>query len=217
MFTGIIQEIGTIAGVKNIGGGLEITVTAKGIAREVSVDDSVSVNGVCQTIVHKESHQFRVIAVEETLSKTTLGRLVISSPVNLELAMKLDGRLGGHLVLGHVDGIGKVVSVTKRETSWLFEIVVPPGFHQYVIPVGSIAIDGVSLTLASINDDSVVVSIIPHTMENTIFWTYKVGTMVNLEFDVLGKYVQRMLGLVAGPSEKGTISKEQLSQWGYKL
>jgi riboflavin synthase len=131
--------------------------------------------------------------------------------------MQLGDRLGGHLVLGHVDGVGHVQSVEEQETSWLFRISIPAQFERYVISVGSIAVDGVSLTVAAIEGTVVTVSIIPHTMENTIFSTYRPSAAVNLEFDMIGKYVERLLGGLASQSRQKSITVEQLRNWGYSF
>jgi len=217
MFTGIIQEMGTISSIKKVGGGVQLTVFGPKSAAEVSIDDSVAINGVCQTVIAKSSNEFTVAAVEETLKKTTLGQLASHSQVNLELAMKLNDRLGGHLVLGHVDGVGVVKSVEKKESSWLFTIEIPKHFQQYVIPVGSIAIDGVSLTTARLEEHLVTVSIIPHTFENTTFKFLRAGSNVNLEFDLIGKYIERLMTVNSGEKVTSALSVEKLREWGYNL
>jgi len=149
MFTGIIQEIGTVSGLAKVGGGIHVSVRAPESARELKVNDSVSVNGVCQTVIQKRGSVFTVEAVEETLSKTTLGSLAVLSKVNLEMPVRLNDRLGGHLVQGHVDCVGTIGSVEKKASSWLITVHFPEEFNRYVIPVGSIAIDGISLTIAA--------------------------------------------------------------------
>lgn len=216
MFTGIIQEVGRIENIQRLGGGIRLSVVGPKSASELSIDDSVSINGVCQTVISKSGNVFSVEAVEETLLKTTLGHLSQESHVNLELAMKLNDRLGGHLVLGHVDGVGTVTSVEKKETSWLFTIEIPTHFLRYVIPAGSIAIDGVSLTIARLSGNLVTVSIIPHTFDNTTFRILTPGMSVNLEFDLIGKYIERFM--VAGNQEQGSsdqITPSKLREWGY--
>jgi riboflavin synthase len=140
-----------------------------------------------------------------------LGGLTARTAVNLELALRLNDRLGGHLVLGHVDGVGIVKTIEKKETSWLFAIEIPQQFLKYVIPVGSIAIDGVSLTVARIEGNVVTVSIIPHTFENTTFQYFSTGSKVNLEFDLIGKYIERLVGKDA-PDQ---ITADKLRMWGY--
>lgn len=214
MFTGIIEELGVVTRVTRKGGGVLLTVRAPNSASELSVDDSISISGVCQTVIDKSATEFTVEAVEETLRKTTLGTLDQGEQVNLELAMRLNDRLGGHLVLGHVDGVGTVVSVEEQASSWLFQIELPKEFLHYVIAVGSIAIDGVSLTIARIEGSRATVSIIPHTFEHTTFRFLKAGMKVNIEFDLVGKYIERMLARSDTGSNE-PLSFEKLRSWGY--
>ncbi len=216
MFTGIIQEVGKVNNVRSLGGGVQIIIAAPRTSIDLEVNHSVSVNGVCQTVVAKADGRFTVVAVEETLAKTTLGTLKAHDPINLELALQLGDRLGGHLVSGHVDSVGVVEAIEKQETSWLVRISIPSQFRRYVIPVGSIAIDGVSLTVAAIEGETITVSVIPHTMENTIFSAYSLKSRVNLEFDMIGKYIER---LVAGTQDTlgESIAAEQLKKWGYDI
>jgi riboflavin synthase len=212
MFTGIIQEIGTVAAITKLGGGVRLTVRGPQSAAELSINDSVAINGVCQTVVAINGSEFTVEAVEETLKKTTLGNLAPNAKVNLELPMKLSDRLGGHLVLGHVDCTGRVTSIETKTNSRLFTIEVPPHFRHYVIPVGSIALDGVSLTVARLDDTLVTVSIIPHTDEHTTFQFLQPGSLVNIEFDMVGKYIERFLSVKNGTSP---MTMEKLREWGY--
>lgn len=217
MFTGIIREIGKISTVKNVGGGLHLTVFSTSVASELSIDDSVAINGVCQTVIAKRENEFTVEAVEETIKKTTFSKLASNSRVNLELPMKLNHRLGGHLVLGHVDGVGLIKSIEKKESSWLFKVKIPIKFLRYVIPVGSIAIDGVSLTIAQLEADLVTVSIIPHTFENTTFHCLKRDSPVNIEFDLVGKYIERLVMVNSQGKDTSTLSIEKLRTWGYDV
>ena len=216
MFTGIIEELGKIENVRTTGGGLRLRVLAPGSAGELRVNDSVSINGVCQTVMAKNQDSFEVEAVEETLKKTTLSSLRAGYRINLELPLKLNDRLGGHLVLGHVDTVGRITRIEAKESSWLFETQIPREFLKYVVPVGSIAIDGVSLTIAGIQDDSVHVSIIPQTMENTIFKFYKINDPVNIEFDIIGKYIDRLRPESGATlEEKVFLSEDHLRELGY--
>lgn len=189
MFTGIITEIGRLSEIKKIGGGIRFTVQAPSSAAELHVNDSVAVNGVCQTVIARNAQTFTVEAVEETLKKTTLGVLEKFSGVNLELPVRLPDRLGGHLVQGHVDCVGRVSMVRKKQSSWLITVDYPSKFAKYVIPVGSITIDGISLTVAEKRGSSLTVSIIPHTLEKTTLSDVRRGQKVNLEFDLVGKYI----------------------------
>ncbi len=211
MFTGIIQEVGAIVANEKFGGGVRLSVRGARVSRELAVNDSVAVNGVCQTVVALEGDVFRVEAVEETLRKTTLGDLSAGASVNLELPLRLSDRLGGHLVQGHVDGIGLISSVVKQSSSWLVGVQFPPEFRRYVIPVGSIAIDGISLTVAKLEGNLLTVSVIPHTLANTTLGGARSGGRVNLEFDLVGKYIEQMVASGAG----GGISSQKLAQWGY--
>ena len=216
MFTGIIEEIGTIDQLRKEGGGIRITVAARSSSAELQVNDSVAINGVCQTVISRTSATFTAVAVEETLKKTTFGELRSGDAVNIELPLRMGSRLGGHLVLGHVDCVGTVADIEEKETSRLLGVEVPAGFEKYLIPVGSIAIDGISLTVASIEGRKFVVSLIPHTLEKTTISRVHPGTHVNLEFDVLGKYVERLL--VAGKSEAtnaSSLTLEKLRSWGF--
>lgn len=210
MFTGLVQEVGSVAGVRTIGGGRELTIAAPSLAPQVHVDDSVAVNGVCQTIIRCDTEQFTMVAVEETLRKTTLGSLRSGSRVNLELALRPGDRLGGHFVQGHVDGVGEVVTIRQLATSREVTFRLPKEFMKYIIPVGSIAIDGVSLTVASRQDTSITVAIIPHTLQSTIFQEYNTGSRVNIECDMLGKYVESIL---KGETSTG-LTHEKLRSWG---
>lgn len=215
MFTGIIQEVGSVRDIKSIGAGVSLTVEGPRSAHALRVNDSVAINGVCQTVVRRGEEHFEVEAVEETLGKTTIGDLERGDQVNLELALSLGERVGGHLVQGHVDGIGVVIAIEPRVNSWMVTVRIPQNFLRYVVPVGSIAIDGISLTVAQVEGDTVAVSIIPHTIENTNLSRVRTGTRVNLEFDLIGKYVERLVnsGVRGGPPS--SITMERLSQWGY--
>ncbi len=214
MFTGIIKELGRVDAVQRVGGGVHVTIAAPVSTPQLTVNDSVAVNGVCLTVIKKSDQRFTVEAVEETLKKTTISELRPEAAVNLELALTLNERLGGHLVLGHVDGIGVVTAVEKRESSWLFDVEIPAEFCRYVIPVGSIAIDGVSLTVAELRDRHVRVSIIPHTFFNTTFQFLTTGSRVNIEVDIIGKYIERLMML---EQRQPDITIEKLKAWGYRV
>ena len=213
MFTGIIQEIGIVDAVVRKSGGVRLAIRADASAQEIKVDDSVAINGVCQTVISRRESSFEVEAVEETLRKTTIGSLRVSDRVNLELALQMGDRLGGHLVQGHVDCVGHVESVEKRPMSWLVRVSFPRGFSRYVVPVGSIAVDGVSLTVAAVEGSAFIVSVIPHTLEKTTLSDVRAGAAVNLEFDLVGKYIERMV--LKGDEKGGGISKEKVAAWGF--
>ena len=192
MFTGIIEAVGTVEAITELDGGRRFRFAAL-FADELGVDESVAVNGTCLTVVAHDADAFEAIAIEETLSKTSLGELEAGSPVNLERAMRAGGRLDGHIVQGHVDATGTVESVEALDDSWLVRVRYPEAFAPYLIPVGSITLDGISLTVARLDDDALTVAIIPHTWDHTTVHTWQPGRRVNLEFDLIGKYVIRAL------------------------
>ena len=193
MFTGIIEEIGRVCSVRKQEDGIQFGVETKALLSGLKIDNSIAVNGTCLTIVGRKQRVFTVDVVKETLSKTSLGGLHVGSHVNLERAVSLNHRLGGHLVQGHIDTTGTVLKCTALKTSWMFAIRFPKKFRKYLIPVGSISVDGVSLTVARLHADQFEVAIIPYTFEHTIFHQYKIGSKVNLEFDLIGKYIESLL------------------------
>jgi riboflavin synthase len=192
MFTGIIESTGKLSSIVDLGGGIEFRISSN-LATGLTVDDSIAVNGVCLTVVRKTDQDFTVQLVEETLRKTSLGRLLEGSTVNLERAMVLGARLDGHIVQGHVDTTGVVLQFVEEATGWLIEIGYPAEFSDYIIGRGSIAIDGISLTVARDGDNSFTVAIIPYTREHTNLKEVAVGSIVNLEFDLIGKYVLKYM------------------------
>ncbi len=198
MFTGLVEETGRIVGMKRKGGSVIFSIRGAKTMRGMKIDHSIAVEGVCLTAIRVTRRWFDVQAVEETLRKTTLGSLKVGSPVNLERPLRPSDRLGGHFVLGHVDGVGKVDGVQARKSSWIYGILVPARFRRHLIPMGSIAVNGVSLTIADVKGTRIAISIIPHTMAVTTFRELKSGGRVNLEFDVLGKMVDNLLRVRQG-------------------
>ncbi|MDX1270221.1 riboflavin synthase [Bizionia paragorgiae] len=194
MFTGIIETLGTITDLKTDQQNLHITVDS-GITSELKIDQSVAHNGVCLTVVSILDSTYTVTAIKETLDKTNIGSLKVNDSVNLERAMKLGDRLDGHIVQGHVDQTATCVSVEETEGSWLFTFKYDSSLNNITIEKGSITVNGVSLTVVNSKKDAFSVAIIPYTYEHTNFKTFKEGTVVNLEFDVIGKYVSRLHGL----------------------
>ena len=192
MFTGIIETLAEITQLEQEGGNLHITVESA-ITPELKVDQSVAHNGVCLTIVSKDVSQYTVTAIEETLNKTNLSELAVGDYVNLERAMILGARLDGHIVQGHVDATAVCTGVETKDGSWFYSFEYHPNKQHVTIEKGSITIDGVSLTVVNSGKHSFSVAIIPYTYEHTRFKQYKKGTIVNLEFDVIGKYVARLL------------------------
>ena len=193
MFTGIVEEIGRMKSMKTHGDGIRFEIAASKILAGLKIDNSIAVNGTCLTVVGRKRGTFAVEAVRETLRKTSLGSLHVGSAVNLERPVSLNQRLGGHLVQGHVDTTGLVVKKQTLKASWMFTIRFPQKFRKYLIPVGSISVDGVSLTVARLTKSAFEVAIIPYTFENTLFGDYEAGSRVNLEFDLIGKYIESLI------------------------
>ena len=194
MFTGIIETLGKVQHLEKDGGNLHITVTSS-ISYELKIDQSVAHNGVCLTVVSLDGNKYTVTAIEETLNKTNLGELKVGDSINLERAMKLGTRLDGHIVQGHVDQTGTCTKIEQKDGSWFFTFSYDSKLHNVTIEKGSITVDGVSLTVVNSEKDKFSVAIIPYTYEHTRFQSYKEGMTVNLEFDVIGKYVARLLSL----------------------
>ena len=192
MFTGIVEELGQIVKLEKDGGNLHISVKAD-FTPELKIDQSVAHDGVCLTVVDLQDSFYKVTAIEETLRKTTLGELEVGNNVNLERGMKLGARLDGHIVQGHVDQVAKCTRKTDQSGSTVFTFEYDSSSGNVTIEKGSITVNGVSLTVVDSEENRFSVAIIPYTLENTTFSTLTEGTMVNLEFDVVGKYVKRLM------------------------
>ena len=195
MFTGLIAELGSITAIEKSESSAVFTINAPKLIGEIAVGDSVAVNGVCLTATAISGTTFTADVMIQTLSLTSLGQLSVASTINLELAAQLNSRLGGHMVQGHVDGVAKVVGLTPGDKWAQFDITVPPHLAKYIVNQGSICLDGVSLTVGSIDDSNNVVTVwlIPETLENTNLSSKNAGDLVNVEVDVLAKYVERLL------------------------
>ncbi|MGB5353111.1 MAG: riboflavin synthase [Woeseia sp.] len=212
MFTGIIKSIGRIAKLERRGGDIRLRVNAPGLPwAEYAVGDSIAVNGVCLTAVALREDGFDTDVSTETLAVTTLGNIKEGSKVNLEPALAIGERLGGHLVSGHVDGIGVVRSVRSTGRAWQFEIQVPGDIARYIARKGSVSVDGVSLTINEVSDANFSITIIPHTLNETIIGEYKAGTAVNIEVDMMARYLERLLGT----DQQGGITKAFLEAHGH--
>jgi riboflavin synthase len=193
MFTGLVEEKGILVNKIPTGDGFQFEIEANNVLNDLTIGSSIAVNGCCLTVVKRSEKTFSVDTIEETLNKTNLGILKQGDKVNLERPLKTDARLGGHFVLGHIDTVGRVEEIKELSNSHWMTISYPEKFKHLLIYVGSIAIDGVSMTVAQLADNTFSVGIIPHTWKETIFSEKKVGDTVNLEFDVLGKYVERIM------------------------
>lgn len=204
MFTGIIEEIGEIQSIKKGEKSSRLSIKANEVLRDTKIGDSISTNGVCLTVTSISSSNFEADVMAETLRKSNLGHLKPLDRVNLERAVSIKGRLGGHIVSGHIDGVGKILSFIKEDNAVWITIKAPLEILRYIVLKGSIAIDGVSLTVAYVDDEIFKVSIIPHTGEETILLKKRIGETVNLECDVIGKYVEKLLRL-----DEKKISKKE--------
>lgn len=194
MFTGIIEEVGSISKIETSGGNIDYTIKAN-LAKELKIDQSVAHNGVCLTVVDIKDNTYKVTAIDETLNKTNLKHLKEGQLINLERGMKMNAHLDGHIVQGHVDQVATCVSAETKNGSWEFTFSYDPKLMNVTIEKGSITINGVSLTVVNSKLNEFSVAIIPFTYENTTFKTLKKGDIVNLEFDVIGKYVKRLMEL----------------------
>jgi len=200
MFTGIVEELGEVTALTDRVDSVRLTVRGPLVLEGARHGDSVAVNGVCLTVVDTDGETFTADVMRETLDRSALGALAPGSPVNLERPMRLDGRLGGHLVQGHVDGTGRIEQRTPSEHWEVVRISVPPELERYVVHKGSITVDGVSLTIASVAPGELTVSLIPTTLAMTTLGRKRVGDPVNLEVDVVAKYVERLLSAAPDPT-----------------
>lgn len=193
MFTGLVQEVGEITQINHLGGARRFTIKSEKVISDAKIDDSICVNGCCLTAVKFSGNTFSTDVIEESIRKTNLGTLRVGSRVNLEASLLPTERLGGHIMQGHVDTTGKIVSIKPESSGKLVTVSFDLRYRKYIVPVGSIAINGVSLTVAKVDSSTFTVAIIPHTWDNTVFNSLHPGDSVNLEFDVIGKYVENMV------------------------
>ena len=214
MFTGIVEEVGTVKRVISGGHSGEIEIAAAKVLESTKIGDSIAVNGVCLTVTRMTNQGFVADVMPETLRRTNLGSLKHGSQVDLERAMAADGRFGGHIVSGHIDGTGVIVSKKQEENAVWVRIKADTNILGLIIEKGSITIDGISLTVAGLGDDYFEVSIIPHTGSETILLKKNVGDIVNLENDILGKYVKKLLG-VENSKKESKVTMEFLAENGF--
>jgi riboflavin synthase len=211
LFTGIIEEIGTVRRIEHGAKGARLTIQANTVLEDTRIGDSIATNGVCLTVVSMTGDSFSADVMAESLRRSSLGTLQGGSPVNLERAMAANGRFGGHIVSGHIDGTGTIASQKREDNAVWVKIKTPAPLLRYIVEKGSIAIDGVSLTVAAVTDTDFSVSIIPHTGAQTILLGKKPGDPVNLECDVIGKYVEKL----TAPHKTGGISTNFLAENGF--
>lgn len=211
MFTGIIEEVGTIKAMKETGEAIVMTIAAKEVLTDVHEGDSIAVNGVCLTVTSFSDFEFVVDVMPETVRASSLQALKTNSKVNLERAMHANGRFGGHFVSGHVDGIGTIVRKTPEQNAIYYTIQVSKELRRYMIHKGSVTVDGTSLTIFGVDETSFTLSIIPHTVEQTIIGNKEVGDIVNIECDLVGKYIEQFL---ENPRQ-GNITSGFLQEHGF--
>jgi len=213
VFTGIIAHLGHILSVRTVGSGREFSIDAGPLTKHIKIGDSICTSGVCLTATQVNDHGYTAHAVSETLSRTTLGKLKNGGRVNLELALALGDRLGGHMVSGHIDGVGSIQSIKLlADQSREITVQVPPEVFKYCIPKGSLTLNGISLTLARVQEGKVTLAIIPHTWEVTNLSEARSGDEVNLEADLVGKYIHSMV-----QPHLGGLTHEKLRNWGYGI
>jgi len=217
MFTGIIEELGKVKSVSHGSSSIKLSICCHRVLENTKIGDSIGVNGICLTVTELGKDWFAADVMPETLRKTSLSKLENSSMVNLERALRLSDRLGGHIVSGHIDGTGTIISIRKEDNAIWYSIGANDSILRYIVMKGSVAIDGTSLTVAYVDDSNFKVSIIPHTSQVTIIGSKKVGDVVNIECDVLGKYIEKLISGNAqekvGKSEG--ISMEFLAENGF--
>lgn len=213
MFTGIIEETGKIAVINPNGSGARIKIAANVVTKGTNEGDSIAVNGVCLTALNVSENSFDADVSGETLQRSTLGKLRANSVVNLERAVTPTTRLGGHIVQGHVDGIGKFLSAEQSGDFWTVRVSYPAEIAQYLVFKGSVSVEGISLTIAALHDDSFEVAVIPKTWQMTNFHALNAGDAVNLEADVMAKYVERILKV---KQQTPALTVERLAELGYK-
>lgn len=215
MFTGIIEEIGSIQGIQHGSQSAVLSIQCKKVLEGTQVGDSIAVNGVCLTVTELGKDGYHADVMAETLRRSSLGALRSGSRVNLERAMAADGRFGGHIVAGHIDGTGKIEEIRRDETAVWYRVSAEPEVLRYIVEKGSITIDGISLTVAAVSENDFQVSIIPHTQANTILADRVVGDIVNLETDIIGKYVEKLLTGTEPEEKKSKITMEFLMENGF--
>jgi riboflavin synthase len=208
VFTGIIEDVGIVKDIKSKSQGIRVSFYSEKILEDVKLGDSIAVNGVCLTAIDIKGNIFSVDVSFETVSKSNIGRLRIGDRVNLERALKVSDRLDGHIVLGHVDGVGNVLSIERRGEFYILRISISDYVSNHCVDKGSVSIDGISLTISRLEGTSLEVAVIPHTFNNTNLMHKKTGETVNIEVDILGKYVEKML-------KKGTIDERFLAENGF--
>lgn len=215
MFTGIIEEIGNITQIKGNDKAITLTIQAKKVLSDVKLGDSIAVNGVCLTVTSYNDSAFTVDVMPETMKATSLREIKMGSKVNLERAMSAGGRFGGHFVSGHVDGIGQIIEKKREENAVYYSIKVDSELLDFMVYKGSVAVDGTSLTVFGLTDETFTISLIPHTMSESIIGKKEVGDIVNIECDMIGKYIKKYVEQPFKKEKKSAITAEFLQKHGF--
>lgn len=215
MFTGIIEEVGTVRRIERGAKGARLTIGAKTVLEDTKIGDSIATNGVCLTVVSQTCDSFSADVMAESLRRSALGSLQSGSPVNLERAMAANGRFGGHIVSGHVDGTGRVTRIRRDDTAIWYTVACDAALLRYIVEKGSITIDGISLTVAAVTAQDFSVSAIPHTVAQTVLSERREGDVVNLECDIIGKYVEKLLQPAATAPAQSSLTREFLAEHGF--
>ncbi|PEU14608.1 riboflavin synthase [Bacillus sp. AFS019443] len=209
MFTGIVEELGTVSNIKQSGEAMELTIHANSILSDVKLGDSIAVNGICLTVTSFTASSFTVDAMPETMKSTSLCMLKPLSKANLERAMAANGRFGGHFVTGHIDGVGTIVSKKQHFNAIYYKIGIPNDLLRYCLQKGSVAVDGTSLTIFDIDESSITISLIPHTVSESIIGEKVAGDIVNIECDMIGKYIKHF---ISKPAKRDSSVTESFLQ-----
>ncbi len=213
MFTGIIEEVGIIKSIQKSTNSIKLTIYANKIFQDLKIGDSIAVNGICLTVTKMNNNEFTADVMHETIDRTSLSTLKKGSTVNLERALLVSDRFGGHIVLGHIDGIGTITNIKKDNIAIWYTIKAEPNIMKYIVDKGSVAIDGISLTVAKVSKDNFSISAIPHTLENTTLLGKSINEVVNIENDCIGKYIEKLFLVDKENSSK--ITREFLLKNGY--
>ncbi len=215
MFTGIIEEVGTVKKMQRGKDSVVLTIGATKIMEGTRIGDSIAVNGICLTVTDLHGDSFSADVMHETMNRSSLAKLTVGQRVNLERAMPANGRFGGHIVSGHVDGTGQIVDIRQDDVAVWYTIAAGAEIMRYIVEKGSIAVDGISLTVARVKQDAFAVSTIPHTVRNTVLQDKSLGDTVNLECDVIGKYVEKLMQKAPENEQKSAITRDFLAKYGF--
>jgi len=215
MFTGIVEELGTVSQIQKTDTGKQFTITANVIMNDLKVGDSVSVNGVCLSVTTYNKNSFNLDLVKETLKKSNLGDLKNESLVNLERAITLSTRLGGHIIQGHVETVGVIMDKVSSGDGAILSVGIDPGLMRYCISKGSIALDGISLTIASMSENILKIALIPHTLEMTTLGSKDVGDSLNIETDIIGKYIERLMSFEDDDDQMEELLLKGIKNWEF--